>query len=304
MTAAQYSGLYFDMTDEEYHKVLDPKVASYSSSQFKDAKSDIEYFYKKYVTKEIVEEVSSQTQSNFDVGSAYHCLVLEPHLFESKFRIYDGVKRGKEWEAFAEAHKGCTIINKKQYDTAMFIANGAKANTVLDELLTNGQAEVSLFFKLYGLNVKVRADWIDFENGFILDMKSTTGNPKIEDDIKKKIDNMDYDLSAALYLDTFNAYLASKKLPLIKCFKWCFDSKDTGSSKVWTATEEMISVGRRKYIKALNEIKLAASRGWVFEDTDSLIGPSNYAKQDWDVEIEPLPDLPTIPTVEVEEELL
>ena len=67
MEVIQELGLVRDMPNDEYHKVLPSEVAFYSSSQFKDALEDIEYFHKKYVTKEVNETISSSTQSNFDM---------------------------------------------------------------------------------------------------------------------------------------------------------------------------------------------------------------------------------------------
>lgn len=285
MDFKQELGLIRDMPDDLYHQVLPPEEAFYSSSQFKEARKDIEMFHKKYITKEVKDEVSSTTQSNFDIGSLYHCMVLEPHKVADNFALFKGkVKRGKEYEDFVKENEGKTIVSQKQYDTASFIAKAAKNNDACSELLSEGEAEVSLFVEMHGLRVKVRADWISFERGFILDMKSTTGNPKLADKIKSKISSLDYDLSAALYLDAFNTYLAKEGLPLIETFKWCFDSKDTGTSKVWTASDKMIEVGRAKYMKAINNIKEAQAKDWEFQDTDNFIDPIIWDAQEWLVE--------------------
>ncbi len=313
--AVQHKGLVFDMPDEEYHEVLPPSEAHYSSSQFKDAVEDIEYFYKKYISREIKDEVSSTSQNNFDIGHAYHCKVLEPEKFDASFAVYDGVKRGKGYEAFCEEHKGKKIISQKQYETAMFIANGNKNNSVAQTLLREGMAEVSLFWELHGLNVKVRADWINFQPvinsqtgeveqvPFIMDLKSTTGNPKNKKDIQKKISSLNYDLSAALYMDVFNSYLASVGEPLIEEWKFCFDSKDTGTSKVWTMTKEGLEIGRRKYMTGLKAIREGMATNWEFADEDSLLEPSGYDVQEW-LNKEETITLPPIPVEEADEDLL
>lgn len=299
-------GLIKNLPDTEYHKVLAPEEAHYSSSQFKDALEDIEYFYKKYVAKTLVEENSSTTQGNFDVGSAYHCIVLEPHKFKDSFVVYEGaVKRGKAYELFVEDHKGKTVLSDKQMEMVKFLEKANKSNAVAQELLSNGEAEVSLFHVFHGLRVKVRADWMGVgpRGHFIMDLKSTTGNPKNEKDIQKKISNLNYDLSAALYVDVFNDYLGKNGLPLIEEWKFCFDSKDTGTSKVWTASKEMLEVGRVKYMKALEAIKLNMARGWIFKDEDSIIEVSPYDKQEWLVKKEQPTTLPALPT-DADEDLL
>lgn len=274
--------LVFDLPDSEYHEVLAPEVAYYSSSQLKDAMKDIETFHGKYISKSIDTSVSPQTQSNFDIGQLYHCMVLEPEKVDSQFALFTGVKKaGKRWEEFKEANEGKIIVNKRQWTTAEYIANAARNNEVCSDLLNEGFPEVSLFVELHGMRIKVRADWIDFERGFILDMKSTSGGVKNPDEIKKKVSNLHYDLSAALYLDAFNAYLGMKGEPLIKEFKWCFDSKDNGASKVYTASEKMIEVGRAKYMKAIENIKQGIKENWEFPDTNTYLDPIVWDVQEF-----------------------
>lgn len=282
MTSKQkLNTLVFDMPDSEYHEVLPIEVAYYSSSQLKDARKDPETFYGKYVSKTIDTSVSPQTQSNFDIGSLYHCMVLEPEKVDSQFKLYKGTKRGKAWEDFKGKNEGCIIVNQRQWDTAEFIAKAARNNEVCSDLLNEGSPEVSLFVELHGLRIKVRADWIDFDRGFILDMKSSGGNVKDVAEIKKKISNLDYDLSAALYLDAFNEYLGKKGEPLITEFKWCFDSKDNGASKVYTASDKMIEVGRRKYMDAIDNIKKGIKENWEFPDTDTVLDPVIWDAQEF-----------------------
>ena len=117
--------------------------------------------------------------------------------------------------------------------------------------------------------------------GFIMDLKSTTGNAK---DIEKtigKIDSYDYDLSAALYVDAFNVYLAEKGLPLIHTFKWVFASKDFVNCKVYNSTPEMLAVGRAKYMKALRDIVKYKNNGWQFIDEEADIKPKVWTSQQW-----------------------
>lgn len=293
MTAEiKLEGLVRNLPDELYHKVLPKGEASYSSSQFKDAMNDIEYFHKKYVTQEIKEEHSSTTLNNFAIGHAYHCLTLEKDKFGEQFAIFEGaVKRGKAYDEFVLDNGDKKILTKKQLALAKFIADAADKNEISKELRSHGEAEVSLFTVLHGLKVKVRADWICFEGftkkdgtwqpPFIMDMKSTTGNPKDAKKIVKKIEDLNYDLSAALYMDAFNEELGSKGLPLIEEWKFCFDSKDSGTSKVYTASAEMLEVGRKKYMEGLNNINTAEENDWNFYDTDTEIGPSPWAKADY-----------------------
>ena len=75
------------MSNEDYHKIAEKEEERfYSSSQLKDIIGDPEVFYKKYITGEI----PRKHMPAFDVGSAYHCEILEPHLLEKEFITFSG----------------------------------------------------------------------------------------------------------------------------------------------------------------------------------------------------------------------
>ena len=131
------------------------------------------------------------------------------------------------------------------------------------------------------MRVKVRADWIDLERGFILDLKSTTGNCKDLFKTQNKISNYNYDLSAALYLDVFNTFLKNAGAAPLHTFYWGFGSKDYVNFKVYRATPDNLQVGRKKYMKGIELINKHAALGWKFPDEISDIGPIPWEKDLW-----------------------
>lgn len=274
------SGLYkaAELSNSEYHKIREGEEVFYSSSQFKTAKEDIELFYKKYILKEVVQE----SNAAFDIGQYYHTAILEPELLDSECTVYPGkTRRGKEWEAFKEANKDKVILTQGDYLKAENLITATKESPIAMGLLSEGESELSLFTEFMGVNVKVRADWINFEEGYILDLKSTTGNCKDVFKTQGKISNYDYDLSAAFYLDVFNSYLGKKGLPLIETFYWTFASKDIANSRTYRATDRMIEVGRAKYRKGLALIKEYQANGWTFYDILEDLSPLPWEEQVW-----------------------
>lgn len=271
-------GLYTadELSNSEYHEITEDTF--YSSSQLKTAIEDMELFHKKYITKEIVQ----QSIPAFDIGTYYHTAILEPEKLEEECAVFHGkMRRGKEWDVFKEEHNGKAIITAKEYESAKNLIVATQDNDISQDLLSSGSPEVSLGIELMGLQCKVRADWIDFERGFILDLKSTTGNAKDEHKTKGKVGSYDYDLSAAFYLDCFNTYLQANGLELLSTFYWVFASKDFANCQVFSASQEMLEVGRRKYKKAIRNIKEAIDNGWVFEDTMIELDALPWDKQLW-----------------------
>ena len=157
-------------------------------------------------------------------------------------------------------------------------------------LLEKGEAEVSLFWKMMGVNCKIRTDWLYLcpikEEGesFILDLKSTTGNTKNAHSIKGKISSYSYDLSTAFYIDLFNTYMVEsgldKKYKLISKFYWTFASKDLANCKTYVASPKMLQVGRIKYQKALHTIKTYKDLDWEFVDFVEELDPAGF-EDEW-----------------------
>jgi len=264
-----------ELSNKEYHA----KGNFYSSSQFKKAKEDIELFHKIYITGEIVEDTDKPA---FHIGTHFHSSILEPEKLHEDCAVFRGkVRRGKEWDAFKAVNGDKAIITaKEEMQVKNLLMAFNKCSTAL-KIMENGLPEVSVGVELHGLKVKARADWIDYDNGFIMDLKSTTGNAKDVEKVIAKIDAYDYDLSAALYIDAFNEYLGKKGLPLLETFKWVFASKDFVNCQVYNSTPEMLEVGRAKYMKALKDIVKYKENGWVFIDEEIDIKPMPWTRQRW-----------------------
>ena len=287
-------GTFLDLPSEAYHGIR----GVYSSSQLKHAYEDIEFFHKKYVlrTVEPDEEIPA-----FSVGTYFHTAVLEPEKMESECVVYKGIRRGKEWDAFKEANKGKAIITESEYKTAMGLIDAVKNSTIASARIKRGTPEVSAFLMLrvvgsviyapskelvMGKNgwlvakttpakgidiwVKVRADLK--ADSFILDLKSTTGNVKNNWEMRRKVSDYNYDLSAAMYLDIFSAV----ENKTISEFIWTFASKEKLNCKNYIASADNIRVGRAKYTKAILNIAEGIQNGWEFPDYIEILEPNLY----------------------------
>lgn len=309
-------GLSKDISNAQYHAQLGADEHFYSSSQLKTMLEDAETFYKKYISKELE---ANESNPAFDIGTYFHTAILEPHLLEKECAIFTGrARRGKVWEEFLEENEGKTIITSNDYEKALNLIKAVRNSEVAMALHTGGESEVSLgievdcdgydiFCKGHKLDVKkgwvaidnypeevetirlkVRCDYINLDKGYIADLKSTTGNAKDAHKTRNKISAYQYDLSAALYVDLFNAYYLTKKVPnRIKTFWWVFASKDySNCQSYWTGVGpggeiEMsnIQVGRAKWRKAVLDIAKYQSMEWVIPDE-----PVSLSAQPWEME--------------------
>lgn len=297
MVKIEKSQIIRGMSNKDYHG----HKGTYSSSQLKSLLEDPEIFKKKYITGEIAKE----SNGAFDVGSYYHTAILEPHLLDKEFAIWEGRRAGKEYEAFVNKASLTekTVLSDSQKEQAEILIKATKSSPIAMGRIKRGEAEVSAFSLIrivgsdiyhpetktvlgkYGwskadsvpkkgidLTVKVRADLLG--DGFILDLKSTSGNTKDARAIKYKVADLSYDLSAAFYLDVFNSVHGG---PYYTEFIWTFASKDKeiANCKNWKASEKMILVGRQKYIKALLALAEGLKTNWEVEDSMGILDPNS-----------------------------
>jgi len=256
------------ISNEDYHANRE----YISSSGLKKILVDPRGFYKEYV----LNEGEQKTSSAFDFGSYLHCAILEPHLLDEEFAVYDGaMKRGKKFEQFAEENEGKTIITTSQeqqakrlinnfYNTRVIIGpQGHDKEVDVSSFFTKGFAEQTVTTEIKGIKVKVRADYRkEFDDfGSINDLKTTGENIDTIKSAERVCSIYDYDLSAALYVDVFTMVTG-------KPHDWYFTflSKKNGEVRVYKASDQMLEAGRKKYMEAIDLLVKAKETGIYYEN--------------------------------------
>jgi len=276
------NSLITELSNEDYHAQQPEKDHFFSSSQLKTMLESPELFYKMYIEQSIEKE----SKAAYDVGTYYHTAVLEPELLDKECAVYTGAKRiGKKWEEFQDLHKDKTIITKADLIKAERLIDATLESDIAMDLVDDVDATVeeSLFMNFMGLRCKVRFDIANWKKGLLGDLKSTTGNPGDYHTIRTKISNINYDMSAAFYLDMANEYIRLNDLdcPEMEKFYWIFATKDRKAVKTWLASEKMIKVGRAKYTKAIEQILKYKKAGWKFTEEVGIIDPVSWDASDW-----------------------
>jgi hypothetical protein len=115
------------------------------------------------------------------LGTAVHAAVLEPDEFTKGFAVLPDINRrtnaGKEeYAAWVHCHPGVTVLTEDQMGVALAIRDRVRAHGRVASLFKKtGRAEVTFRArdKLTDALIKARTDWIDWDNGYILDVKTT-----------------------------------------------------------------------------------------------------------------------------------
>jgi hypothetical protein len=109
------------------------------------------------------------------LGRATHTAVLEPDRFPLEYVVWTGGRRaGKDWERFVDDHATRTILSESEYQRCLDIRDAVRSHRVAVELLTGGEAEVTLQWTDpdTGLPCKARLDYL--RPGTVVDLKTTS----------------------------------------------------------------------------------------------------------------------------------
>jgi len=258
-----------EITNLKYHS--DREFVS--SSGLKMAYKNMREYHKLYV----LGDTSSQPSgAQLDFGSLCHSMILEPEKTHAEFAFYDGVKRGKDWEAFKELHLNKIILSKGQYEKAKWLVELMNKAVILIDypekgtvekpvmgFFKKGEAEVTFADRIMDVGVKVRADYMrEFVSyNSINDLKTTSESDLSLENIERICQRWSYDISAALYSDVI-ANITKKP----SRFYFIFASTTTGECKVVKASNQMISRGREKYLIGINNIRQARESGIYFKN--------------------------------------
>ena len=243
----KYEGIYKgdQLSNDQYHG----EKEHLSSSNLKLLLKDVEKFYdEKILGNRVVKDIPA-----FAEGSLVHGMILEPHLIDEEFVMFDGFRKaGKVWQNFKNAEvagKNRTILSKPAWKRCEALVAAYRQNKTAVKMVNSCDKELSLFMNIDGIPLKVRADCINIEEGYIADVKTTSFDTDVES-FKYTMKDFGYALSAALYCQLFEAHFG-------KPFQFYFIvlGKKDRSCEVYKTSKETRAQGDREVRKALKIYK-------------------------------------------------
>ena len=150
---------------------------------------------------------------------AMHTLLLEPDRWDADYVVYDGVRRGRLYDAVCETAEGRTILNPREAAQARAVADGVLRHAEARRLLTApGTSEVTLSWTdpATGLPCKARLDRL-LQSGIVLDCKGYgTSDPRV---IGRRVVTLGAHLQAAHYLDGLRIARGIEARYLLICYE-------------------------------------------------------------------------------------
>lgn len=277
-------GWYRDMSNEDYHggpgtsssnlKVLMQKTPAHLKHQKANRKPPTD---------------------NMKLGTAVHCLVLEPEKFNDEIAVLPSLdrrtKKGKEeYENFKIQSEGKTIITAEQHDKARFMAESVLTHPDAGHFLEDVLVEQSIYWwyrsgdvdddTQYKELLKVRPDALSKTYAMCIDLKTT--DDATETAFMKSIEKYYYHLSAAMYLEGIN-----QCQPLLKemgHFAYtnfliiAVENQPPFLSRCIEIMPEYLRIGREHYRRAVQRLHEARRDNWPgFPRGAAEFYPSNWA---------------------------
>lgn len=200
----------------------------------------------------------SSTSTAFDEGSYVHSLILEPEMIKEEYAFFEGWrKQGKDWTAFKAEYgdSGRILLSKPQAKRCESYHNAFTKREEAVKLISNGKPEESICAEINGMKLKMRSDWINVEDGYIADVK-TSAFPVDSESFKMTMDKYDYQLSGALY-----SMIAEEYYGKPFDFYYVAISKSDIVCEVFKTSDDTMTEGRHKVLKAIKTYKECIESG-------------------------------------------
>jgi hypothetical protein len=185
------------------------------------------------------------------LGTAAHCAVLEPHLYESRFAVWSRVsdggnacpRKGQYWDAFVLESKGKTILTADEHRLAQAIGNAVRSDPTAMKYLAFGEPEVTM---QHG-DRRGRADWITKLEGrpFVVGLKTARDcRPFVFGSAAAKLG---YPLQWAWYFDLYESITGVEP----EMVEIVVESAPPHAVVTYIIPEDVILQGRDEYEKLL-----------------------------------------------------
>lgn len=122
--------------------------------------------------KHIAKSLKQGGTKALDFGSAFHCAVLEPHLYNDLYCYNPYDMRTKQGKEFAEENSNKTILSKADNEllnNMLFSLSNHPASRIIKDC---DLKESEFYFELEGIDFKAKLDAINTKKNIIFDVKT------------------------------------------------------------------------------------------------------------------------------------
>jgi hypothetical protein len=223
------------------------------------------YYWAKYLDPNREREEPTKA---LRIGSAFHMLLLEGEKFPHRYAImpeFSGTGMKARKEEWLEVNAGKEFITADEYDGIQRMRDAVMKHPLVPSLLAQGIAERKTLWEEpeTGAKCKFKPDWIDTNNGLLVDVKTTADASPAG--FGKSCWNYRYHVQSAFYMD--GAEHAG-----LNVSHFVFIAVETTAPylcAVYYADAEMLEAGRREYLADLRVyLECLRTKEWPGYPTD------------------------------------
>lgn len=249
-------GCYHDLSNENYHAIK----SHLSRSALMDFDKSPYTYWAKHINPDRPKKDATPAMQ---IGSAFHTLILEPHLFEQQYLIlpekvllkdvgkeaYDEYKKA---EKEAEICKDKVVLSRHDYTRLLAMQTAFNRNGKAKELIEGAIYESSYFWKdaHSGLMLKARPDVL--HGNMIIDLKTCAdASPRA---CQAEMVKYGYHVQGAMIRDGVEEIEGRRINNVINI---CVESQYPHNTAICMIDEYAIDAGQVKYKNILLELKNA-----------------------------------------------
>ena len=242
------SGITSRVPADDYHSL--PGI---SISRLKTlAKSPLHYQYELKHPR--------QTQP-MTLGTAAHCAVLEPKLFDGRYTVWARMsdsgnqcpRRGQYWDAFLLENVGKIVLTVEEYELARAIGKAVRSDPTAMKYLETGEPEVTM---QHGER-RGRADWLTKIDGkpFVVGLKSARDVRHFK--FGSAAATLGYPLQWAWYFDLYESITGVEP----EMIEIVVENTPPHAVVTYIIAEDIILQGREEYEKLLEVLTRCEATG-------------------------------------------
>lgn len=274
-----FKGAVKDLSNRDYHGLK--KYWSSSDLKFLHSNTPAHFHYKYFGEGK---GQSKKATKDMILGSLVHCLLLEPHAFESDFFVMPEINLrtndGKaQREKLLSLHAGKLLIDVDMMIQAQYMKASCEANPKALELLREGYKELAFFWECPYSNLTFKAKTDSSRSSHFVELKTTSdASPE---GFSRHAFNMNYDLSLVHYMNGIKSVFDVSP----PAFFVVIESEPPYVTEVYRAGESFIQSGHDKWLKAVDKLTAGIREGkWpsysaIDSEIPILEAPSFAVKQ-------------------------
>lgn len=215
-------------------------------------------------------ESDDEDSDSMRFGRMLHTLLFEHGDFMARWRSWDGVRRGKDYDKFvldatAAGAEVVPAVGKLSMESALQAVPSFLNNAKIQSLIKAGQAEQSVFMPECGLQTKGRIDWISTSEHALVDLKTTRSIGKRS--FGSQFFRLHYDVKLGLYRRWLNE-LTGTRWPV---FVIALENTAPFDVVVYPIPDAVLDAGADKGLRVLEKV-----RGAIETDRWPGVAGSDY----------------------------